>query len=95
MILKMLFFLMAMLFMVGCATMRTVESPKKDCPDVYSGTLFDIHTILGSNASAKKYGAHPPKYPLADLPASFLLDTLFLPVTIACTTGLYFIPLGL
>ncbi|MDR4516961.1 MAG: YceK/YidQ family lipoprotein [Nitrosomonas sp.] len=67
----------------GCATYQTISVAKHgtSSPRVYSGTRLNIHTITGNRYAQKKFKIAPPKYPLLDLPASFALDTLILPMT--------------
>jgi uncharacterized protein YceK len=69
----------------GCATVETISSATYGSPMVYSGTRLDVHTLSGSQTQLlrleEKYNIHPPKYPLADLPFSFLLDSLIFPLT--------------
>ena len=69
----------------GCATYKTVSAAKygSSSPRIYSGTRLDIHAISDNRYELKKYGVAPPKYPLLDLPASFALDTLILPLTVS------------
>lgn len=66
----------------GCATYRTISEAEAGGPMVYSGTRLDINVCTGDEIGIKKFKTTPPSYPLADLPFSFLLDTIILPGTI-------------
>ena len=84
------FFLTAMsilmLYMAGCATIRTVDHLTSESPKLYSGTMLDIHAIRGNQEVLRvyqdKYNVVPPEQPKLDLPFSFILDTVALVVTI-------------
>lgn len=67
----------------GSATYKTISAAKygSSSPRIYSGTRLDIHAISDNRYELKKFSVAPPKYPLLDLPASFALDTLMLPLT--------------
>lgn len=69
----------------GCATYKTISAAKygSSSPLIYSGARLDIHAISDNRYQLKKFGVAPPKYPLLDLPASFVLDTLILPMTVS------------
>jgi uncharacterized protein YceK len=71
------------LVFTGCATYKTISVTKygSSSPRIYSGTRLNIHAILDNRYALKKFDATPPEYPILDLPASFALDTLFLPMT--------------
>lgn len=71
------------LLFTGCATYKTISVTKygSSSPRIYSGTRLNIHAILDNRYALKKFEAAPPEYPILDLPASFALDTLFLPMT--------------
>ncbi len=66
----------------GCATFRTLESAGEDGPRVFSGTRLDIHALTGNHAALKKFNVPPLKYPLLDLPFSFVADLVFLLFTV-------------
>ena len=65
----------------GCATYRTVSAVERGSPRVYSGTRLDLNAIENDSIQLKKFQAKPPKYPVLDLPASLVLDTVMLPLT--------------
>lgn len=71
------------LMSTGCATYQTISVAKygTSSPRVYSGTRLNIHAISGNHYALRKFNVAPPTYPLLDLPASFALDTLILPMT--------------
>ncbi len=71
------------LLMNGCATYKTISVAKygSSSPRIYSGTRLDIYAISDNHYELKKFGVAPPKYPMLDLPVSFAVDTLILPMT--------------
>lgn len=73
----------ALLLFNGCATYKTISAVKygSSSPRIYSGTRLNIHAILDNRYAMKKFDVAPPEYPILDLPASFALDTLMLPMT--------------
>ena len=73
----------AILLSTGCATYKTISVVKygNSSPRIYSGTRLNIHAISDNHYALKKFNVEPPKYPMLDLPASFALDTLILPMT--------------
>lgn len=79
------FFIALLLSVSGCATVETISSATYGSPMVYSGTRLDVHTLAGNRKHLsrlkEKYNIHRVKYPLADLPFSFLLDSLIFPLT--------------
>jgi uncharacterized protein YceK len=50
---------------------------------VYSGTRLDWATLENDDVTIRKFKAEPPSHPLFDLPFSFALDSLFLPLAIS------------
>jgi len=48
-----------------------------------SGTRFDILAMQNKNRARDRYGSEPIKYPLLNLPFSFALDTVLLPLTLS------------
>jgi uncharacterized protein YceK len=71
----------------GCGTIRMMPSVgSRKTPKVYSGTRLDLYAIGGSESRLRAFRATPPEYPLIDLPFSFILDTLILPVTLPIAT---------
>ncbi|GJL75866.1 YceK/YidQ family lipoprotein [Nitrosomonas sp.] len=77
------FFSTTVILSTGCATYKTISVVKYGgtSPRIYSGTRLNIHAISGDHYALKKFGVEPPKYPILDLPASFALDTIMLPMT--------------
>lgn len=67
----------------GCATYKTISAVKygSSSPRIYSGTRLNIYAILDNRYELKKFDVAPPEYPILDLPASFALDSLLLPMT--------------
>ncbi|MGZ8226745.1 MAG: YceK/YidQ family lipoprotein [Methylococcaceae bacterium] len=49
---------------------------------IYSGTRLDWAALVKNDVALRKFKVEPPCYPLADLPLSFALDTLFLPLAV-------------
>lgn len=71
----------------GCASLRTLDAAKPGAPLIYSGTRLDWYTLHGGCCPRDRFGAEAPKYAALDLPASALLDTLLLPLSIAAELG--------
>jgi uncharacterized protein YceK len=80
-----LMLLVAQLF--GCATSRTLNAAKPGAPVVYAGTRLDWYSLNGGCCPLDRFGAEAPKYAGLDLPASALLDTLLLPLSLAAALG--------
>lgn len=72
----------------GCATMRTLDAAKLNAPVVYAGTRLDWYAINDGCCPLDRYGAEAPEYAGLDLPASVLLDTLLLPLSVATALGI-------
>ncbi|MDR4515388.1 YceK/YidQ family lipoprotein [Nitrosomonas sp.] len=72
-------------FLSGCATYKTISAVKygSSSPRIYSGTRLNIHAISNDHTALKKFNVTPPEYPILDLPISFSLDTLILPITVS------------
>ncbi len=66
----------------GCATFRTLSTFDPERPKIYSGTRLDLNVTVGDESWPRKFGLEPPRYPVIDLPFSFVLDTVMLPATI-------------
>jgi len=66
----------------GCATFRTLSTFDPERPKIYSGTRLDLNVTVGDESWPRKFGLEPPRYPVIDLPFSFILDTVMLPSTI-------------
>lgn len=80
--------LLAPLLLSGCASVRTLDAAKPGAPLIYSGTRLDWYALNGGCCPLDRFGAEAPKHPGLDLPASALLDTLLLPLSIAAELGL-------
>jgi uncharacterized protein YceK len=73
--------------LLGCATSRTLNAAKPGAPVVYAGTRLDWYSLNGGCCPLDRFGAEAPKYAGLDLPASALLDTLLLPLSLAAAIG--------
>jgi len=73
--------------LAGCATVRTLDAAKPGAPVVYAGTRLDLYALNGGCCAMDRFGAEAPKHAWLDLPFSLLLDTLFLPFTVAAELG--------
>ncbi|TVT83805.1 YceK/YidQ family lipoprotein [Pseudomonas sp. H3(2019)] len=71
----------------GCATARTLDAAKPGAPVVYSGMRLDLYALDGGCCAKDRFGAEAPSYPGIDLPASALLDTLLLPLSVLTVLG--------
>lgn len=76
--------------LAGCATVRTLDAAKPGAPVVYSGTRLDLYALNGGCCAMDRFGAEAPSYPGVDLPASALLDTLLLPLSLLTVIGVGF-----
>ena len=70
------------LHLAGCATARTLDAAQPNAPVVYAGTRLDLYAMNGGCCARDRFGAEAPSYPGLDLPASALLDTLLLPLSV-------------
>jgi uncharacterized protein YceK len=86
---KLLIALLA-LQLAGCATVRTLDAAQPGAPVVYSGTRLDLYAMQGGCCAKDRFGAEAPSYPGVDLPASALLDTLLLPLSLLTVLGVGF-----
>jgi uncharacterized protein YceK len=68
----------------GCATFTTLDTdlPLNERLFVYSGTRLDWAALTTNQAALKRIKVEPPRYPLADLPLSFALDSIFFPLAV-------------
>ena len=68
----------------GCATFKTLDAdfPLDERLFIYSGTRLDWAALAKNDAALRKFKVVPPRYPLVDLPLSFTLDSMFLPLAI-------------
>ena len=87
---KSLLVLLAALQLGGCATARTLNAAQPGAPVVYSGTRLDFYAMQGGCCAMDRFGAEAPSYPGVDLPASALLDTLLLPLSVLTVLGVGF-----
>ncbi|WP_025129314.1 YceK/YidQ family lipoprotein [Pseudomonas sp. PH1b] len=87
---KFLLMLLVVLQVGGCATVRTLNAAQPGAPVVYSGTRLDLYALQGGCCAMDRFGAAAPSYPGADLPASALLDTLLLPLSVLTVLGVGF-----
>ena len=76
--------------LAGCATVRTLDAAKPGAPVVYAGTRLDLYAMNGGCCAMDRFGAQAPSYPGVDLPASALLDTLLLPLSLLTVLGVNF-----
>lgn len=79
---------LALSSLTGCATVRTLDAAKPGAPVVYAGTRLDWYSINGGCCPLERFGAEAPPYAALDLPASALLDTLLLPLSLATALGI-------
>lgn len=68
----------------GCATFKTLNAdlPLAQRIFIYTGTRLDWAALAKNEVALRKFKVEPPSYPLADLPLSFALDSLFLPLAV-------------
>ena len=76
--------------LAGCATVRTLDAAKPGAPVVYAGARLDLYAMNGGCCAMDRFGAEAPSYPGIDLPASALLDTLLLPLSVLTVIGVSF-----
>ena len=74
----------------GCASVRTRDAAKPGAPIVYSGTRLDWYALQGGCCAQDRFGAQAPRYPGLDLPASAVLDTVLLPLSVLTVLGVGF-----
>ena len=72
-----------MLTSTGCATYTTISAAELGSAKVFSGTRLDARAISGELTPTKKFKVSPPPYPVMDLPFSFILDIVMLPLTLS------------
>lgn len=87
---KRLLLTLLVLQLTGCATARTLDAAKPGAPVVYSGTRLDWYAMQGGCCGMDRFGAEAPSYPGVDLPASAVLDTLLLPLSLLTVLGVGF-----
>ncbi|MGE8500275.1 MAG: YceK/YidQ family lipoprotein [Pseudomonas sp.] len=76
------------LSLTGCASVRTLDANKPGAPVVYAGTRLDWYSLQGGCCPVDRFGAEAPRLAWLDLPASALLDTLLLPLSLAKALGI-------
>ena len=74
----------------GCASVSTLDAAQPGAPIVYSGTRLDWYALQGGCCAKDRFGAEAPRYPALDLPASALLDTVLLPLSVLTVMGVGF-----
>lgn len=74
--------LMTGITLSGCATYTSVETAQRGERLLFSGTRLDSCALTDNQVCLKTFNTKPPQYPLLDLPASFILDTILLPYTL-------------
>jgi uncharacterized protein YceK len=79
--------LLIVALVTGCASVKTLNAAKPGAPLVYAGTRLDWYAINGGCCPMDRFGAQPPAWPAADLPASALLDTVLLPFAVLAVLG--------
>ncbi|AZL66809.1 MULTISPECIES: YceK/YidQ family lipoprotein [Pseudomonas] len=87
---RVLFGLLVLTQLGGCATVRTLDANKPGAPVVYAGTRLDLYVMNGGCCPQDHFGALAPAYPGLDLPGSALLDTLLLPLSLLTAAGIGF-----
>ncbi len=67
----------------GCGTIRTMPTlGSYDAPKIYSGTRLDVYAAADDESHLALFSVTPPEHPVIDMPFSFILDTIILPVII-------------
>ena len=84
---KALLALLVLIQIGGCASVRTLDAAKPGAPIVYSGTRLDWYALQGGCCAQDRFGAQAPRYPGLDLPASAVLDTVLLPLSVLTVLG--------
>ena len=87
---KALLALLVLIQIGGCASVRTLDAAKPGAPIVYSGTRLDWYALQGGCCAQDRFGAQAPRYPGLDLPASTVLDTVLLPLSVLTVLGVGF-----
>lgn len=80
----------------GCGTFHSLSGPMRSAPCIYSGVRLDWAALQGNQHYIRQYRLVAPDYPAADLPVSFAMDSIFLPL--AVPRSIYqaiFVPPGL
>ena len=68
----------------GCATFKSLDAhvPLDQRIFIYCGTRLDWAALEKNNAAIRKFKVDAPRYPLVDLPLSFVMDSMFLPLAL-------------
>lgn len=85
--------LVAVFILSGCASVTTLDDAARvGTPKIYSGTRLDVHAAAGNRVALRRFPVPAPCYPLLDLPFSFVVDTLVLPLTVsaACYEAVFY-----
>jgi uncharacterized protein YceK len=69
----------------GCATFKSLDAdvPLFERIFIYSGTRLDWAALENDDMTIRKFNTEPPSYPLVDLPFSFAMDSVFLPLAVS------------
>lgn len=69
----------------GCATFKSLNTdiPLYQRIFIYSGTRLDWAALEHNDVAIRKINTTPPSYPFLDLPLSFALDSLLLPLAVS------------
>lgn len=66
----------------GCATYQSISTAEAGTAKVMSGTRLNTLALQGTQPSGSQFKTAPPAHPAIDLPFSFALDVLILPLTV-------------
>jgi len=66
----------------ACGTFHSLSGPLRDAPCVYSGVRLDWASLRGDAHYIRQYRLVAPDHPALDLPASFAVDSLVLPLAV-------------
>ncbi len=70
--------------LAGCATVRTMpELGSYGSPKVMSGTRLDYNAATDDQEDLKKFKASAPDHPVLDMPFSFIVDLIIIPITLS------------
>lgn len=87
--------IICMLNLSGCGTFHSLSGPLRSAPCIYSGVRLDWSAWRGDGRYAQRYQVTEPDYPAGDMPLSFAMDSLFLPLTlIRASYQAIFVPAG-
>ena len=86
----------AAMSLTACGTLHSLSGPMRSAPCIYSGVRLDLAAMTGNDRYARKYRLIEPDHPGIDLPFSFAMDSLFLPLSlIRASYQAVFVPDGL